>query len=110
MSSKLVDDVRAMVGARVEEVPLSSVERALLITIVATPARTGEDVVDELEAAIRRVQTDVPATALDPIHRAAIGRLLVAARAVLAHEAPTPPPPPPPTPVEQPRRRLDIDG
>lgn len=110
MPTKLVDDVRALISARVEEVPFSAVERALLITAVSRPGIKGEDVVDELEAAIVGVQQGIAPADLAPPHREALGRLMRAARAVLDHEPPAPPPPTkPPPPVVRPPR-ADVDG
>lgn len=111
MPTKLVDDVRALISARVEEVPFSHVERALLITAVSRPGTKGQDVVDELEQAIQGVQRAVSPTDTPPAHRAAIARLMKASRAILDYEPPEPPKPLAPLPeaIDQ-RRRADVDG
>lgn len=108
MPTKLVDDVRALLAARREaEQPVTAVERTLLLTSVGMPGRGGEDVVDELEQAIRQGRQALEALTPDTA-RAAIGRLLAAGRAVLDYE---PPEPPPPTPEpDDTRRRADTDG
>lgn len=111
MPTKLVDDVRALISARTEEVPLSHVERALLMTTVSGPGTAGLDVVDELDAAIKAVQLHMPVDAVRPDCRATFGRLMHAARAVLDYEPPEPRKPLAPLPevIDQ-RRRADVDG
>lgn len=112
MPTKLVDDVRGLISARVEEVPFSAPERALLITAVSRPGIKGQDVVDELEQAIHGVQRAVAPSDMQPAHRAAIARLMKASRAILDYEPPEPPKPPAPLPeaIADQRRRADVDG
>lgn len=83
MPSELVVEVRRLIRQRTEEGrPLAMSERALLLATLAPPRRQGDDVVDELEAAIAAARYTLAESHAE--HRpAAIKRLLAAARAVL---------------------------
>ena len=94
MPSQLVDDVLRLIRRRTEEGhPLTMPERALLLATILPTRTDGDDVVDELEAAIAQARTvllGVPPANLTPAaveasRRSATRRLLAAARAVLDH-------------------------
>lgn len=111
MPSQLVDDVRALLRER----PLTMAERALLLATLLPPRRgAGEDVVDELEAAIAAArQTLSPQLAEQRVP--ALKRLLAASRAVLDHtptyeSVPAPAPIPAVPDYALPRPRADVDG
>lgn len=114
MPSPLVCEVRQLIRARTEDGrPLTMPERALLLATLAPPRRDGDDAVDELEAAIthgRRTLLDTTA-GLGDEQRAAVRRLLAAARNVLDY-APEPDPSAVlATMTPDPRRkRADVDG
>lgn len=119
MPSQLVDDVRALLRERAEAGrPLTALERTFLLAAMAPRTATGSDVVDELEAAItdarRYCLTDPPPQVaredVDKARRAAVVRLLAAARAAIDYD----PVPPATDDVDHPAdprpRRADVDG
>ncbi len=115
MPSRLVDDVRALLNARIEDIPLTPPERALLIASIGLPGgwreTHGSDLVTEVQTALANVRTVVDPKTLQPDHAVAIGRLLAAVVALLEFE---PPPPDPPAPLLPPapdaRPRADTDN
>lgn len=111
MPSQLVVDVRRRITD--EGRPLTALERALLLaTLAHRPQRGGEDVIDELEAAIRAARMTLSDQYAE--HRvAALKRLLAASRAVLDYlpDDPTYDPHAHLTPQDPDRRvRADVDG
>lgn len=86
MPSQLVDDVRRLLRARFDAGrPVTDLERTLILATLARRVRADEDVVDELEAAIKAARYTLAESHAE--HRpAAIRRLLAASRAVLDYD------------------------
>ncbi|MEG1971493.1 MAG: hypothetical protein RR101_15385, partial [Burkholderiaceae bacterium] len=113
MPSPLVTSIRALIRERRESGrPVSDLERAMILSAV-TAHRTDGDVAEELERAInnaRGVLLSDPEPFQD-VRRAAVRRLLAAARAALDYEPAPHEYDPTAAATEKPRRdRADIDG
>lgn len=99
MPSELVNGIRSLLADREEEGRrVTAPERAMILATLARYDRAGGDAVDELEDAIanaRRACLTHPPANLEPayvenVRRAAVTRLLAAARALLDFTPPDP--------------------